>query len=75
MMRLALEIAPHGPKVVWDWRRSRPGRGAWLCGLGCLAPALKKRLWNKAFRIQGDLDVSELDMSPFGPEKKQGQGS
>ena len=30
--------------------RGGPGRGAWLCGPGCLEPALRRRAFDRAFR-------------------------
>lgn len=36
--------------VVVDRRRQLPGRGAYLCGAGCLAAAVKRKAFGRAFR-------------------------
>jgi predicted RNA-binding protein YlxR (DUF448 family) len=30
--------------------RRAPGRGAWLCGTGCVEPARRKRAFDRAWR-------------------------
>ncbi|WP_367281843.1 DUF448 domain-containing protein [Ilumatobacter sp.] len=30
--------------------RTAPGRGAWLCGAGCVEPARRRRAFDRAFR-------------------------
>ncbi|MDR2947217.1 MAG: YlxR family protein [Candidatus Adiutrix sp.] len=62
MERVALVSGPDGPKVVWDCRRRLGGRGGWLCrgDEGCLAAALKRRAFGRAFRVEGALDLSEI---------------
>jgi predicted RNA-binding protein YlxR (DUF448 family) len=32
--------------------RHGPGRGAWLCGAGCLGPAIRRRAFERAWRTQ-----------------------
>ncbi|MET0405693.1 MAG: DUF448 domain-containing protein [Cystobacter sp.] len=42
-------VGPEGGVVV-DERRRLPGRGAYLCGVGCLAAAVKRKAFGRAFR-------------------------
>jgi len=67
-MRLALVQGPEGPRVVWDENRTRGGRGAWLCRAetGCLEKALRKKILARAFRLEGEVDVSALDLRGNG---------
>ncbi|WP_264794468.1 YlxR family protein [Arthrobacter mangrovi] len=53
---LRLAIAPDGlGAVVVDLRRRSPGRGAWLHpDSACMALALKRRAFNRAFRGKVD---------------------
>lgn len=37
-------------EVTVDRPRRLPGRGAYLCGAGCLAAALKRKAFSRAFR-------------------------
>lgn len=43
-----LGLGPEG--VVVDPRRQLSGRGGYLCGAGCLAGALKRKAFGRAFR-------------------------
>ena len=55
-----LAVGSEGAVVV-DWRRQLPGRGAWLCGVGCLAAAVKRKAFGRAFRGRaGPVDPSVL---------------
>ena len=31
--------------------RCAPGRGAWLCGSGCLEPAIRRKAFDRAWRL------------------------
>jgi hypothetical protein len=44
-----LAVGPEGGVVV-DRARRVPGRGAYLCGVGCLAAAIKRKAFGRAFR-------------------------
>lgn len=44
-----LVVGPEGGLVV-DRARRVPGRGAYLCGAGCLAAAVKRKAFGRAFR-------------------------
>ena len=54
LKRLALVFEGEIARVVWDENRKMGGRGAWLCRYddNCLASAVKRRSFNKAFRVQ-----------------------
>lgn len=53
-------VGPQGG-VVADRRRRLPGRGAYLCGAGCLTAALKRKALGRAFRGKaGQVDPSVL---------------
>ncbi|WP_239470499.1 DUF448 domain-containing protein [Archangium violaceum] len=55
-----LVVGPEGGVVV-DRRRRLPGRGAYLCGVGCLAAAVKRKAFGRAFRGRaGPVDPSVL---------------
>ncbi|MDR1043592.1 MAG: DUF448 domain-containing protein [Candidatus Adiutrix sp.] len=64
LCRLALIDGPDGPKLVRDSRRRLGGRGAWLCrdSAGCLDMFLKKRAWRRAFKIEEDPDLTDLEL-------------
>lgn len=40
-----------------DVSQSEPGRGAYLCGLGCLPAAMKVRGFSRAWRSSGQREV------------------
>ena len=65
MARLALVEDEGRLKVKWDLNRRLTGRGAWLCrgNEKCLAAALKKKAFNRAFKTSGPLDVEESPAS------------
>ncbi|HUM12441.1 MAG TPA: YlxR family protein [Myxococcaceae bacterium] len=55
-------------ELKWDRDRRAPGRGAYLCGPGCLTAAVKRRSLGRAFRgrmtggleaVQKELDAAE----------------
>ncbi|MBJ6764807.1 YlxR family protein [Myxococcaceae bacterium JPH2] len=53
-------VGPQGV-VVADGKRRLPGRGAYLCGAGCLTAALKRKAFGRAFRGKaGQVDPSQL---------------
>ena len=60
LRRLALIRRPEGPQVVWDEKRTRGGRGAWLCTgeVGCLEKG--KKVLARAFRLKAEVDASAL---------------
>lgn len=53
--RLVLNTESH---VVLDGPQTAPGRGAYLCGKGCLLAAAKRRAFQRAFR--GKANALEL---------------
>lgn len=62
LVRLALINNDVGPTVVIDEKRRLGGRGAWLCRGhdGCLAEALKKRAFARAFRTRESLNLTNI---------------
>lgn len=41
--------------------RTAPGRGAWLCGIGCLETARRRRAFDRAWRTKvGDAQIERL---------------
>ncbi len=61
LTRVALD--PEG-EVVVDRERRLPGRGAYLCGAGCLTAALKRKAFGRAFRGKaGKVDPSKLEQA------------
>jgi hypothetical protein len=46
---------------VVDGPQVAPGRGAYLCGPGCLKAALKRKAFQRAFRSPVELDVTSLE--------------
>ena len=46
---------------VLDRTQHAPGRGAYLCGPGCLKAALKRRALHRAFRASVEVDISCLE--------------
>lgn len=63
-------IGPGGAIEV-DRARRLPGRGAYLCGAGCLTAALKRKAFGRAFRGK----AGQLDPSQLGQAWKAGTGS
>jgi predicted RNA-binding protein YlxR (DUF448 family) len=57
--RLVLD-ASHQPVV--DKPQTAPGRGAYLCGVGCLAAATKRKAFQRAFRgVMKALETTSLE--------------
>ncbi len=56
--RLVLD-EQHQP--VWDRSQGAPGRGAYLCGPGCLTAAVKRKAFQRAFKKNVALDVKTLE--------------
>lgn len=51
LLRVVLGQGEHGPAVVLDPERRRPGRGAWLHPAGsCLDLALRRKAFGRALR-------------------------
>ncbi len=46
---------------VIDTAQVAPGRGAYLCGPGCLKAATKKRALQRAFKRSVELDMTTLE--------------
>jgi uncharacterized protein len=46
---LRVVVGPEGGVAV-DRKSRQPGRGAYLCGAGCLSAALKRKAFGRAFR-------------------------
>ncbi len=47
--------------LVIDTAQSAPGRGAYLCGAGCVKAAVKKRAFQRAFRTKLELNTMTLE--------------
>ncbi len=47
--------------LVIDPAQSAPGRGAYLCGAGCVKSAVKKRAFQRAFRTKLELNTMTLE--------------
>jgi len=61
LVRVALGPDGH-PRV--DSARVMPGRGAYLCGKGCLAAAVKRKAFQRAFRGKVKwLDLTSLEIA------------
>jgi len=63
--RLVLN-AKHQP--VRDTAQTAPGRGAYLCGPGCLKAAVKRKAFQRAFKQSVELDVPTLEEVLRDPE-------
>ncbi len=48
-------------QLALDGPQKAPGRGAYLCGPGCLKAALKRKAFQRALRKSGELDVTNLE--------------
>ena len=48
-------------QVMLDRTKAAPGRGAYLCGPGCLTAAVKKKAFQRAFKQAIELDVNDLE--------------
>ncbi|MBL8924487.1 MAG: YlxR family protein [Myxococcaceae bacterium] len=46
---------------VKDTAQTAPGRGAYLCGPGCLKAAVKKKAFQRAFKQSIELVVNDLE--------------
>jgi uncharacterized protein len=62
-------VGPDGGLVV-DRKRRLPGRGAYLCGAGCLTAAVKRKAFGRAFRGKAGL----VDPSRLGQAWEPGSG-
>lgn len=63
---LRVVASPEGGVVV-DRTSRQPGRGAYLCGAGCLSAALKRKAFGRAFRGKaGPVDPLVLERA-LGP--------
>lgn len=58
LRRLVLD-AQNQPRL--DRTQDAPGRGAYLCGPGCLAAAVKRKALQRAFKKNVALDVINLE--------------
>lgn len=56
--RLVLDERRHPVK---DTAQTAPGRGAYLCGPGCLKAAVKKKAFQRAFKQSIELVVNDLE--------------
>lgn len=56
-------------RVVVDRQRRLPGRGAWLCGAGCLAAAVKRKAFGRAFRGRAGLVDPLVLEQALGPTR------
>jgi predicted RNA-binding protein YlxR (DUF448 family) len=68
LTRVALDP---GGEVVVDRERRLPGRGAYLCGAGCLTAALKRKAFGRAFRGK----AGKVDPLKLGQAWESGSGS
>jgi uncharacterized protein len=61
--------------VVVDRERQVPGRGAWLCGPGCLAAAAKRKAFGRSFKGRaGAVDLMALERALRGDSGAGGEG-
>ena len=51
-------------ELRWDRDRRAPGRGAYLCGAGCLTAAVKRKSLGRAFRgrMTGGFEAVEREL-------------
>lgn len=63
-------VSPEGSLVV-DRKRRVPGRGAYLCGAGCLTAAVKRKAFGRAFRGK----AGQVDPSKLGQAWEPGSGA
>ena len=63
--RLVLN-AKHQP--VHDAAQTAPGRGAYLCGPGCLGAAVKRKAFQRAFKQSIELDGNHLEEALQKPD-------
>lgn len=57
-----IRVVAQGSTVVPDPDRSSPGRGAHLHpDARCLAEAIRRKAFGRALRVEGPLDLSELE--------------
>lgn len=52
---------------VLDRTQTAPGRGAYLCGPGCLKAAAKKRAFQRAFKRSIELEMTSLEADLQNP--------
>jgi uncharacterized protein len=58
-----LAVGNQGGLVV-DASGRRPGRGAYLCGAGCLAAAVRRKAFHRAFRGKlTSMDLTSLEVA------------
>lgn len=53
-------LTPLGEGVV-DVRQCAPGRGAYLCGAGCVRSAVKKKAFQRALRTKVEPNMTKLE--------------
>ena len=66
LVRLVLS---EGHPVIDQTQREK-GRGAYLCGAGCLKSALKRKAFGRAFRGKATLDPAEVEAALVALEGK-----
>ncbi|MDR2567328.1 MAG: YlxR family protein [Bifidobacteriaceae bacterium] len=61
LIRLVLDASVSPALLVVDLRNGSPGRGAWLHPRRqCVDRAISRKVWVRAFRHQGGVDVGAL---------------
>ncbi|NHI19147.1 YlxR family protein [Phycicoccus endophyticus] len=61
LLRVVLGQGEHGPAVVPDPGRRRPGRGAWLHpSVSCLDLAVRRRAFGRALRSAAGPDTTQV---------------
>lgn len=48
-------------QLLLDRLQTAPGRGAYLCGPGCLSAAVKRKAFHRAFKMDVAVDVPNLE--------------
>ena len=48
-------------QLLLDRPQGAPGRGAYLCGLGCLQAAAKRKAFQRAFKTNEALNITHLE--------------
>jgi predicted RNA-binding protein YlxR (DUF448 family) len=74
LVRVVLDRDTGPVAIVVDWRSDLPGRSAWLHPRHrCVDQATRRRVWARALRYSGSVDVSALrglDSKPIKPVER-----
>lgn len=75
MRVVAVETQSDEFRLCVDRARKLPGRGAWIHpSPNCIAQTIKRRVWARALKLSGTVDVSELNgLSEFLSDPSAGK--